>query len=44
MERLETAVVAFAGVDAQLKQGLLREDDALLLAIYRSFSGGLQAT
>lgn len=34
---LRRAVQAFAGVDAQLKQGLLREDDALLLAILEVF-------
>ena len=34
---LRRAVQAFAGVDAQVKQGLLRERDALLLAVYRTF-------
>jgi len=38
LARLKTAVVAFANVDAKLKQGLLREDDALLIAIYHAFS------
>lgn len=37
-EQLKTAVVAFAEVDAKLKQGILRDDDALLVAIYRAFS------
>ena len=34
---LRHAVQAFAGVDAQLKQGLLRDNDALLLAILEVF-------
>ena len=34
---LRHAVQAFAGVDAQLKQGLLRDNDALLLAVLEVF-------
>lgn len=35
--QLQTAVVSFANVDSLLKQGVMRDADALLLAIYRSF-------
>jgi len=37
-DRLRRAVIAFADVDAKLKQGILREDDSLLIAVYRAFS------
>jgi len=37
-ERLKTALIAFADVDSNLKQGILRDDDSLLIAIYRAFS------
>jgi DNA polymerase-3 subunit delta len=36
-ERLKSAVAAFARINADMKQGLLNESDALLLAIYKSF-------
>ncbi len=35
--RLKNAVAAFAEINARMKQGLLNESDALVLAIYRSF-------
>lgn len=37
LERLRGAVAAFAEINARLKQGLLNEDDGLLLAICKSF-------
>ena len=37
LDRLKAAVAAFARINADMKQGLLNESDALLLAIYRSF-------
>ena len=37
LERLKNAVAAFARINADMKQGLLNESDALLMAIYRSF-------
>lgn len=37
LDRLKTAVAAFARINADMKQGLLNESDALILAIYRSF-------
>ncbi len=36
-ERLKNAVSAFAQINAGMKQGLMNESDALILAIYRSF-------
>lgn len=38
LSRLRTAVLAFSGVDAAVKTGAKKDTDALLLAIYRSFS------
>jgi len=38
LKQLKNAVIAFSDVDAKLKQGILREDDALLIAIYHAFS------
>ena len=35
--RLKSAVAAFAEINARMKQGLLDEDNGLLLAIYKSF-------
>ena len=37
LQKLKNAVAAFAEINARMKQGLLNEDDALILAIYRSF-------
>ena len=37
LDRLKTAVAAFARINADMKQGLLNESDALVLAIYKSF-------
>ncbi|MBQ6235172.1 MAG: DNA polymerase III subunit delta [Clostridia bacterium] len=37
LDRLKAAVAAFARINADMKQGLINESDALLLAIYRSF-------
>ncbi|MBQ1820699.1 MAG: DNA polymerase III subunit delta [Clostridia bacterium] len=37
LDRLKAAVAAFARINADMKQGLLNESDALILAIYRSF-------
>lgn len=37
LDRLKNAVAAFAEINARMKQGLLNEADALILAIYRSF-------
>ena len=37
LDRLKNAVAAFARINADMKQGLLNESDALVLAIYRSF-------
>ena len=37
LDRLKNAVAAFARINADMKQGLLNESDALILAIYRSF-------
>ena len=37
VERLRSAVAAFAEINARMKQGLLNEDDALILAIYKNF-------
>lgn len=37
LERLKNAVAAFARINADMKQGLINESDALILAIYRSF-------
>ena len=37
LTRLKTAVAAFARINADMKQGLLNESDALILAIYKSF-------
>ena len=37
VERLRNAVAAFAEINARMKQGVMNEDDALILAIYRSF-------
>ncbi len=37
LERLKTAVAAFAEINARMKQGILNEGDALILAIYKSF-------
>ena len=37
LDRLKNAVAAFARINADMKQGLLNETDALILAIYRSF-------
>lgn len=36
-EKLRFAVAAFAEINARMKQGLLNETDALVLAIYKSF-------
>jgi DNA polymerase III delta subunit len=36
-ERLRAAVAAFAEINARMKQGVMNETDALLLAIHRSF-------
>ena len=36
-EQLETAVVSFAAVDSMQKQGVMKDQDALLLAIFKSF-------
>lgn len=36
-DRLKSAVAAFAEINARMKQGLLDEENGLLLAIYRSF-------
>ena len=38
LSRLRTAVLSFSGVDAAVKTGAKKDTDALLLAIYRSFS------
>ena len=37
LSRLKAAVAAFARINADMKQGLINESDALILAIYRSF-------
>ena len=37
LDRLKVAVAAFARINADMKQGILNESDALLLAIYKSF-------
>ena len=37
VERLRNAVAAFAEINARMKQGLMNEEDALVLAIYKSF-------
>lgn len=37
VERLRNAVAAFAEINARMKQGLISEDDGLILAIYKSF-------
>lgn len=37
LDRLKNAVAAFARINADMKQGLMNESDALILAIYRSF-------
>ena len=37
VDRLCTAVAAFAQINADLKRGLLDEENGLILAIYRSF-------
>ena len=37
LEKLRAAVAAFAEINARMKQGLLNETDALILAIYKSF-------
>ena len=37
LDRLKAAVAAFARINADMKQGILNESDALLLAIYKSF-------
>ena len=37
LDRLKNAVAAFARINADMKQGLMNESDALLLAIYKSF-------
>ena len=34
---LKNAVAAFARINADMKQGIINESDALILAIYRSF-------
>lgn len=37
LDRLKTAVAAFARINADMKQGLMNESEALILAIYKSF-------
>ncbi len=37
LDRLKAAVAAFARINADMKQGLMNESDALILAIYKSF-------
>ncbi|MBR4905974.1 MAG: DNA polymerase III subunit delta [Clostridia bacterium] len=37
LDRLKAAVAAFACINADMKQGLMNESDALILAIYKSF-------
>lgn len=37
LDRLKNAVAAFARINADMKQGLMNESDALILAIYKSF-------
>ena len=37
LDRLKTAVAAFARINADMKQGILNESDALMMAIYKSF-------
>ena len=37
LDRLKAAVAAFARINADMKQGILNESDALILAIYKSF-------
>lgn len=37
LQKLKNAVAAFARINADMKQGLMNESDALLLAIYKSF-------
>ena len=37
LDRLKAAVAAFARINADMKQGLMNESDALILAIFRSF-------
>jgi DNA polymerase III delta subunit len=37
LQKLKNAVAAFARINADMKQGLMNESDALILAIYRSF-------
>lgn len=37
LDRLKAAVAAFARINADMKQGILNESDALILAIYKSY-------
>jgi DNA polymerase III, delta subunit len=37
LQKLRAAVAAFARINADMKQGILNETDALILAIYRNF-------
>lgn len=37
VEHLRNAVAAFAEINARMKQGLINEDDGLILAIYKNF-------
>lgn len=37
LQKLKNAVAAFARINADMKQGLMNESDALILAIYKSF-------
>ena len=37
LQKLKNAVTAFARINADMKQGLMNESDALILAIYKSF-------
>ena len=37
LDRLKSAVAAFAEINARMKQGLMDEENALILAIYKSF-------
>ena len=37
LQKLRAAVAAFARINADMKQGLMNESDALILAIYKSF-------
>ena len=36
-ERLRNAVASFAEINARMKQGMMNEEDALILAIYKNF-------